>query len=107
MEISTNLIQKYIGVSPSAEKSGSNINNNSAATDIKELPSVYPAGMSQVNANKPVAYSKIGEISVRGRRRKQVSLSLQTVKRLLFFQRKVLLILKRHITSVLLMKPKI
>ena len=88
MEISTNLIQKYIGVSPSAEKSGNNINNNSVAVDIKELPSVYPAGMSQVNANKPVAYSKIGEISVPGSKEKASVFKLANGQKVIIFPKK-------------------
>ncbi len=48
------------------QKKNHSIAFSAAQKEIKELPSVYPQGVSQINSNMPVSYSKIGEITVPG-----------------------------------------
>ena len=65
MEIRNNLIKQIpMGQNEPVEKQQGLVsipNYNSTS-----LPSVYPAGASQVNSNLPIAYTKIGEIAVPG-----------------------------------------
>ncbi len=71
MKIINNLINKinFGNISPAKTKqeksTSTNTNYNSTS-----LPSTYTTGLSQVNSNLPVAYKKIGEVSVPGLKEK-------------------------------------
>lgn len=65
MEIRNNLINLIpMGQNKPVEKQQEHV--SAPNYNSKSLPSVYPAGASQVNSNLPMSYTKIGEISVPG-----------------------------------------
>ncbi len=68
MKISNNLPLKFIG--NNAKKSDKISNQSFKKNVLSELPSVHTAGMSQVNSNLPMSYTKIDEISIPGLKEK-------------------------------------
>ena len=69
MEIRNNIIKPIeMGKTLPVEKQQGSIAVTNYNSTI--LPSVYPTGLSQVNSNLPMAYTKIGEISVPGLKEK-------------------------------------
>ena len=69
MEIRNNLIKLIpMGQNKPVEKQQGNVSVPNSNSTL--LPSVYPSGLSQVNSNLPMAYTKLGEISVPGLKEK-------------------------------------
>lgn len=63
MEINNNSVIKYIKPQVNFKK---NIISQETTNNITSLPNTYSAGVSSINSNLPVSYTKIGEIDVPG-----------------------------------------
>ncbi len=90
MEISTNLIQKYIPQNNTTVQ-GIKQNYKTINTDNNKL-SLLPAqgvnGISQINSNLPVSYSKIGEMSVPGIKEKASIFKLANGQKIVILPKK-------------------
>ena len=86
MKISNNLPVKYTG------KTTNNSHKTNIQTSYKgktsELPSTYTAGMSQVNSNLPMSYTKIDEISIPGLKEKASVFKLANGQKIVILPKK-------------------
>ena len=90
MEISTNLIQKYIPQNNAkAQEIKQNYQTNYTVNNtISSLPAQAVNGISQINSNLPVSYSKIGEMSVPGIKEKASIFKLANGQKIVILPKK-------------------
>ena len=88
MNISTNLIQQITKQPVLTTKNNAKVQQNEDTNKDSQMPSSYALGKSLVNSNLPIAYSKIGEISIPGLKDKASIFKLANGQKIIILPKK-------------------